>query len=81
MLEGELTVRLGLEGECVVVPANTLARVPPLVVHGFRNGGDAELRYLNFQAPGHAFADYLRALRDGRPFTTSSRLLPTAAAR
>jgi quercetin dioxygenase-like cupin family protein len=39
--------------------------VPPLVVHGFRNGSDAELCYLNFHAPGVGFADYLRAMRDG----------------
>ena len=66
VLAGELTVGLGVEDERVVVPAGTLARVPPLVVHGFRNGSDAELRYLNFHAPGVGFADYLRGLRDGR---------------
>lgn len=66
VLEGELTVRLGPEDQRVVVPAGTLARVPPLVVHGFLNGTDAELRYLNFHAPGQGFADYMRALRDGR---------------
>jgi quercetin dioxygenase-like cupin family protein len=66
VLEGELTVRLGHEGETVAVPAGTLALVPPLVVHGFRNGYDAELRYLNFHAPGVGFADYMRAMRDGR---------------
>src|SRR5215207_3131626 len=66
VLEGELTVRLGSEGEGVVVPAGRLARVPPLVVHGFRSGGDAEVRYLNLHAPGRGFADFLRALRDGR---------------
>ena len=66
VLAGELTVRLGPAGEEIVVPAGTLARVPPLVVHGFRNGSDAELRYLNLHAPGLGFADYLRALRDGR---------------
>jgi quercetin dioxygenase-like cupin family protein len=69
VLEGELTVRLGSEDEGVVVPAGTLARVPPLVVHGFRNGSDAEVRYLNLHAPGQGFADYLRALRDGRSFS------------
>jgi quercetin dioxygenase-like cupin family protein len=69
VLQGELTVRLGLEDEASVVPAGTLARVPPLVVHGFRNGTDAELRYLNFHAPGRRFADYLRAMRDGRSFS------------
>ncbi|HEY1318407.1 MAG TPA: cupin domain-containing protein [Gaiella sp.] len=70
VLEGELTVRLGLEDETVTVPAGTLARVPPLVVHGFRNGSATEeVRYLNFHAPGQRFADYLRAMRDGRPFS------------
>jgi quercetin dioxygenase-like cupin family protein len=68
VLEGELTVRLGVEDRQVTVPAGSLARVPPGVVHGFRNAGDASLRYLNFHAPGQRFADYLRGMRDGRPF-------------
>jgi mannose-6-phosphate isomerase-like protein (cupin superfamily) len=66
VLAGELTVRLGPRGDGVAVPAGTLARVPPLVVHGFRNGSDAEVRYLNLHAPGQGFADYMRTLRDGR---------------
>ena len=66
VLEGELTVRLGVEDKPVVVPAGALARVPPDVVHGFRNASDADLRYLNFHAPGCDFANYMRALRDGR---------------
>jgi quercetin dioxygenase-like cupin family protein len=66
VLEGELTVRLGLEDRAVPVPAGTLARVPPLVVHGFRNAADAPVRYLNLHAPGRGFADFMRALRDGR---------------
>ena len=69
VLEGELTVLLGPMGDAVVVPAGTLARVPPLDVHGFRNGSDAEVRYLNLHAPGEGFADFLRALRDGRTLT------------
>ena len=69
VIEGELTVRLGPAGEEVVVPAGTLARVPPMVVHGFRNGSDAEMRYLNFHAPGMDFANYLRAMRDGREYS------------
>ena len=67
VLEGELTLRLGLEGKTVAVPAGTLARVPPGVVHGFRNASDADMRYLNLHAPGQGFADYMRGLRDGRP--------------
>ena len=66
VLAGELTVMLGPEGEGVVVPAGSFARVPPLVVHGFRNGTDGELRYLNLHVPGQGFADYLRAVREGR---------------
>jgi mannose-6-phosphate isomerase-like protein (cupin superfamily) len=66
VLEGELTVRLGVEDTPVTVPAGTLARVPPLVVHGFRNDSDADVSYLNFHTPGMRFSDYLRALRDGR---------------
>jgi mannose-6-phosphate isomerase-like protein (cupin superfamily) len=69
VLEGELTVRLGSEDQPIVVPAGAVARVPPLVVHGFRNASDADVRYLNFHAPGERFADYLRASRDGREFS------------
>ena len=66
VLDGELTIRLGVGDDGVVVPAGTLARVPPLVVHGFRNASDADVRYLNFHAPGKGFNVYMRALRDGR---------------
>jgi mannose-6-phosphate isomerase-like protein (cupin superfamily) len=66
VLDGELTIRLGREDESVVARAGTLARVPPMVVHGFRNASGDEVRYLNFHAPGTGFADYMRALRDGR---------------
>jgi mannose-6-phosphate isomerase-like protein (cupin superfamily) len=69
VLEGELTIKLGPDGEPVAVPAGTLARVPPMVVHGFRNGSDAEVRYLNFHAPGQGFAAFMRGLRDGRPIS------------
>ena len=69
VLEGELTVRLGGEDNQVTVPAGSLAWVPPDVVHGFRNAGSAQMRYVNFHAPGMRFADYLRALRDGVPFS------------
>jgi quercetin dioxygenase-like cupin family protein len=68
VLEGVLTVRLGPQDRQVTVPTGSLARVPPGVVHGFRNASDADVRYLNFHAPGQQFADYLRAVRDGRTF-------------
>jgi quercetin dioxygenase-like cupin family protein len=68
VLDGELTLLLGPEGAPAVLPAGTLARVPPLVVHGFRNGSDDQVRYLNLHAPGERFAEFLRALRDGRDF-------------
>jgi mannose-6-phosphate isomerase-like protein (cupin superfamily) len=69
VLEGLLTIRLGPEDGQVVVPAGTLARVPPFVVHGFRNGSDEEASYLNLHAPGRRFADYLRTMRDDRAFS------------
>jgi mannose-6-phosphate isomerase-like protein (cupin superfamily) len=69
VLEGELTIRLGPEDRPVAVTEEALVRVPPLVVHGFRNGSDADVRYLNLHAPGRGFADYMRALRDGRTLT------------
>jgi mannose-6-phosphate isomerase-like protein (cupin superfamily) len=68
VLDGELTIRLGVGDEQVAAPAGTLALVPPLVVHGFRNASDADVVYLNLHAPGMRFAEYLRALRDGRAF-------------
>ncbi|MGZ8649218.1 MAG: cupin domain-containing protein, partial [Solirubrobacteraceae bacterium] len=81
VLEGELTVRLGLEDELVVVPRGALARVPPLVVHGFRNGSERDMRYLNFHAPGVGFADYMRGLRDGRPVTYDQEPAPAEGVR
>src|SRR4051794_32073606 len=69
VLEGDLTVRLGVADAEVTVSAGTVAHVPPLVVHGFRNASDADVVYLNFHAPGRQFADYLRAARDGRSFS------------
>lgn len=62
VLAGELTLLVGPEHEERVLPAGTLALAPPLVVHGFRNGSDSELRYLNFHAPGSGFAGYLRGM-------------------
>ncbi len=69
VLHGELTLRLGRADERIALPTGTVARVPPLVVHGFENGSDAEVRYLNLHAPGRGFADFLRALRDGKTFS------------
>jgi mannose-6-phosphate isomerase-like protein (cupin superfamily) len=66
VLDGELTVKLGADGDEVTVRAGSVARVPPLVVHGFRNASDADVRYLNFHVPGCGFADYMRGLRDKR---------------
>ena len=67
VLEGELTVRLGIEDEQVAAGPGTLVRIPPMVVHGFRNASDAEVRYLNLHAPGGGFIGFMRGLRDGEP--------------
>ena len=66
VLEGRLTLRLGPADTAANV--GTLVCVPPLVVHGFRNASDQDMRYLNFHAPGSDFANYMRALRDGRKY-------------
>src|SRR3954454_1559338 len=64
VLEGELTLRLQ-DAEDMQAGVGTLVCVPPLVVHGFRNASDADMRYLNLHAPGVGFATYMRGLRDG----------------
>ena len=66
VLEGELTFRLGPEAKRVTVAAGGYAAVPPNVVHGFDNDGDGDASYLNMHTPDAGFAEYLRALRDGR---------------
>ena len=65
VLSGELTLRLGRDGDEVPLPEGTLARVPPLVVHGFRNASDADVTYLNLHAPGQGFIAYMRGIREG----------------
>jgi len=80
VLAGELTLQLENDSE-TTAPAGTLVRVPPLVVHGFRNAGEAELRYLNLHAPGTGFADYMRALRDGRTHSFDQEDPPSAGLR
>ena len=50
VLEGELELRVG--DETVRVPAGSCVGAPQGLVHGFRNPGDIEARYLNLHAPG-----------------------------
>jgi thiamine-phosphate pyrophosphorylase len=50
LLDGTLEYRLG--NGTVRVPAGTCVAAPPLLVHGFRNPGDATARFLNLHAPG-----------------------------
>ena len=69
VLDGTFTLRLGIEDRQVAASAGTLLRLPPRVIHGFRNASDSEVRFLNFHAPGRQFAEYLRAMRDGRSFS------------
>ena len=65
VLAGELTVLVGPEQVETPYPAGTIVLAPPLVVHGFRNAADQELRYLNFHAPGGGFAAYMRGEAPG----------------
>jgi len=62
VLDGALTVKVdGGERE---VPAGSVVAVPPMVVHGFRNGSDADVTYVNLHMPGSGFGDYMRGLRE-----------------
>ena len=65
VLEGEFTVLVGPDRTETAIRPGTLALAPPLVVHGFRNASDGEMRYLNFHAPGGGFAPYLRGEQPG----------------
>lgn len=65
VLDGEFTLRVGLEDEPVTAGAGTLVRVPPMVVHGFRNASAADVTFLNLHAPGAGFAAFMRGVRDG----------------
>lgn len=65
VLAGELTVLVGPDRSETALPPGTLVLAPPLVVHGFRNAADEELRYLNFHAPGGGFAAYMRGQAPG----------------
>ena len=65
VLAGELTLLIGPDQEERALPPGTLVLAPPLVVHGFRNAADQELRYLNFHAPGGGFAAFLRGEEPG----------------
>jgi thiamine-phosphate pyrophosphorylase len=50
VLAGEIEMRLG--GETVRLPAGSCVAAPPPLLHGFRNPGATEARYLNAHAPG-----------------------------
>ncbi len=65
VLAGELTMLVGPERTETPLRPGTLVLAPPLVVHGFRNAADTELRYLNFHAPGGGFAQYMRGEKPG----------------
>ncbi len=66
VLEGELAVKIE-EDEEMTAGVGTLVCIPPMVVHGFRNAGDVDVKYLNLHAPGCGFMDYMRGLRDKEP--------------
>ncbi len=64
VLAGELVYELARER--VRVATRSLVLAPPGVVHTFANEGPQEVRLLNVHVPSEGFADYLRAMRDGR---------------
>jgi thiamine-phosphate pyrophosphorylase len=50
VLTGTMEFRVG--NGTVRVPAGSCVAAPPLLVHGFRNPGDEDARFLNLHAPG-----------------------------
>lgn len=66
VLEGELTLLLGAEGERVPAGPGAYVSVPPDVPHGFLNASGGDARWLNFHAPDAGFAAYMRGARDGK---------------
>lgn len=81
VLTGELELRLGTEDARRTLLAGCMARIPPMVVHGFRNASDGEVTYLNLHAPGTGFADYMRSIRDGDPITYDQEPPPESGLR
>ena len=71
VLAGELTVLVGPERTETPLRAGTIVLAPPLVVHGFRNAADEELRYLNFHAPGGTCTHDPAVARSSLPFTVN----------
>jgi quercetin dioxygenase-like cupin family protein len=67
VLEGELTVPLGPDGEAEQLPAGSFVLAPPLVAHAFRNDSGTDVRFLNFHAPGEGFVQMLRLPAGERP--------------
>jgi quercetin dioxygenase-like cupin family protein len=63
VLDGELALRLGPDGELCRATAGTLVLVPPGVIHSFANESSGEVRYLNLHAPSLGFIQSLRARR------------------
>ena len=68
VLDGTIAVRLGLEDEIHACRPGRWRACRRIVVHGFRNPTTRRCA-TSVHAPGRQFADYLRAMRDGRPFT------------
>ena len=58
MLDGEFTFHF--RDGSRALPEETLLVIPPDVVHGFDNDGDANARCFNFHVPSLGFADYMR---------------------
>ena len=58
VLDGEFTFHF--RDGSRALPAGTFLVMPPNVVHGFDNDGEASARCFNFHMPSFGFADYMR---------------------
>src|SRR4051812_21434109 len=72
VLQGEVTFRLGPDLEPVVLGPGGFIGIPPNVIHAFDNDGDVESKILTIHTPDGGFAEYMRAVRDGRKFAWDS---------
>ena len=64
IVEGELSFVVGPDLDVVRASAGTFVMVPPNLIHGFDNDGDATARWLNFHAPSTGFLGWMRGERE-----------------
>ena len=65
VLEGELTVEVGVECESITVGAGGFVAMPPNAAHSYGTAGSHPARWLIIHAIDGGFAAFMRGIRDG----------------